>query len=115
MVLNMPLDYMHFFISNTFISNTRLKLKINHANAKQHPEAKLLLFEHYSLSSFMLSSKTNMRYSNKCAKNKCVCFNPNKTGLFEGSFFWTHFIFQEELIQYQYNFIQLLNKLFKVG
>ena len=51
--------------------------------------------------------------------------NPNKTGLFEGSFFRGEgqfdpsFIFQEDLIQYQYNFIsiniQLLNNLFKVG
>ena len=28
---------------------------------------------------------------------------------------WLSFIFQEELIQYQYNFLQLLNNLFKVG
>ena len=32
------------FISNTFISNARLKCKTKHANAKQHPEAKLLPF-----------------------------------------------------------------------
>ena len=31
-----------FFISNTFISNTRLKLAKNYAKAKQHPEAGLL-------------------------------------------------------------------------
>ena len=46
--------------------------------------------------------------------------NPNKAGLFEGSFSWgrgkfdSPFIFQEELILYQYNFIQLLNSLFKI-
>ena len=34
-----------FDISNTFISNTRLKWAKNPANAKQHPEADLLLFE----------------------------------------------------------------------
>ena len=45
------------------------------SKAKQHPKAKLLLFEIYTLSSFMLSSKANMRYSKKCAKSKCVCFN----------------------------------------
>ena len=50
-----------FFICNTFTSNTRLKLVKNQAKAKQHPEAKLLLFENYSLSSSMLSSKNNMR------------------------------------------------------
>ena len=64
-----------FFISNNLISNTRLKLVKNQAKAKQHPEAERLLFENYSLSSFMLSFKTNMRYSKKCVKNKCVCFN----------------------------------------
>ena len=46
-------------------------------------------------------------------------FNPNKTGLFEGTFFRgqfdSPFIFQEELIQYHYSFIQWLNNLYKVG
>ena len=64
-----------FNISNTFLSNTRLKLAKNPTKAKQHPEAELLLLENYSLSSYMLSPKTNMRYSKKCAKNKCVGFN----------------------------------------
>ena len=48
-------------------------------------------------------------------------FNPNAAGLFEGSFFcgvqfWdpSPFIFQE-LIQCQFNFMQLLSNLFKVG
>ena len=53
-----------------------------------------------------------------------IHFNPNKAGLFEFFFSWMGqfnnntsqpFIFQEELIQYQYNFIQLLNTLFQVG
>ena len=45
---------------------------------------------------------------------------PNKAGLFDGSFFWggaqfDHpFIFQEKLIEYQYNFTQLLKNLFKL-
>ena len=39
-----------FFISSTFIS-AKLKLTKNQANAKQHPEAELLLFENYSHSS----------------------------------------------------------------
>ena len=46
-----------FFISNTFISNARLKLAENQAKAKQHSEAKLWLFENYSYSSSTLSSK----------------------------------------------------------
>ena len=45
------------------------------AKAKQHPEAKLLLFENYSLSSCTLSTKNNKRYSKKCTKNKYVCLN----------------------------------------
>ena len=65
---------MLFFISNTFKSNASLKLAKNQAKAKQHLEAKLLLFENYSLSSSTLSSKSNRAYSKKCAKNH-VCFN----------------------------------------
>ena len=57
------------------ISNPRLKLAKNQAKAKQHPQAKLLLFEHYLLSSFTLSFKHNRKYSEKCTRNKCVCFN----------------------------------------
>ena len=47
----------------------------NQANAKQHPWAELLLFENYSLSSSILPSKTNAKYSKKWAKNKCLSFN----------------------------------------
>ena len=64
-----------FFISNTFISNARLKLAKNQAKAKQHPEAELSLFKNDSLFSTRLSSKNNRRYSKKCTKSKCVCFN----------------------------------------
>ena len=52
-----------FFICNTFISNARLKLAKNQANAKQHPETRLLPFENYSHSSYTLSSKNNGTYS----------------------------------------------------
>ena len=51
--------YTLFLISNTFISNARLKFAKNQANAKQHPEAELLLFENYSYSSSTLSSKNS--------------------------------------------------------
>ena len=47
----------------------------NKAKAKQQPQIELMLFENYPLSSSMLSSKTNFRYSKKCAKNKCISFN----------------------------------------
>ena len=56
------------------MSNTRLKLTKNQAKAKQHPDAKLLLFENYAISSFMLQSKNNMRYSKQCAKKKSASF-----------------------------------------
>ena len=56
---------MPFFISNTFVSNARVILEKNQANAKQHPEAELLLFENYSHSSFTLSPKNNRAYSKK--------------------------------------------------
>ena len=51
--------YTRFFISNTFISNVRLKLTKNRANDKQHPEIEFLLFENYSHSLSTLSSKNN--------------------------------------------------------
>ena len=59
-------EYMLFLISNTVRSNTRLKLVKNQANAKQHHEAELLLFEHYSHS----SCENNRTYSQKSAKVK---------------------------------------------
>ena len=57
------LIYMLFFISNTFISNARLKMAKNQANAKQHPEAELLLFENLLHSSSTLPSKINGTYT----------------------------------------------------
>ena len=52
-----------------------MKLGKNQAKAKQHPEAELLLFENYSLSSSTLSSKNRRKYSKKSAKNKYVYWN----------------------------------------
>ena len=52
-----------------------MKLAKNQGKAKQHPEAEPLLLRNYSLSSFMLSTKNNKRYSETCAKNKYVCFH----------------------------------------
>ena len=49
--------YTPFYISKIFISNARLKLAKNQADAKQHSEAELWLFENYSHSSSTLSSK----------------------------------------------------------
>ena len=53
-------------LSCFFISNTRLKLAKNKLKAKQQ----LVLFENYSISSSMLSYKTNIRYSKKRTKTK---------------------------------------------
>ena len=52
-----------FMCRNTlfFVNNTSLKLVKNQAKAKQHPQAEVLLFENYSLSSSILSSK-NSKY-----------------------------------------------------
>ena len=52
-----------------------MKLDKNQAKAKQHPEAELLLFENYSLSSSTLSSKNRRKYSKKSTKNKYVYWN----------------------------------------
>ena len=49
---------------NPLIINARLILA-NLANAKQHPEAELSLFENYSPSSFTLSAENIKRYSKK--------------------------------------------------
>ena len=53
---------------HAFISNARLKLAKNQAIAKQHPVAEPLLFENYSHSSSMLSSKNNGTFSKKSTK-----------------------------------------------
>ena len=62
-----------FFTSNTFISNARLNFAKSQAEARQHPEVELLLFENYSPSSSTLLSKNNRKYSKKCTKTMSVC------------------------------------------
>ena len=64
-VIENCLIHAFLFISNTLLSNVRLKLGKNQANAKQHSEAEVLLFENYSHSSYTLSSKNNRAYSKK--------------------------------------------------
>ena len=59
------------FYKRHFLSNPRLKLSYQ-AKAKQHPEAELLVFENYSLPWSTLSSKTNLKYSKKCAQNEII-------------------------------------------
>ena len=55
-------------MSNTFISNSRLKLVKNQANA----EAELSLFENHSHPSSTLSSKNNRTYSKKISRKTNV-------------------------------------------
>ena len=59
------IDTRFFFMGKTFVSNARLKLAKNQANAKQHPQAELLLSENYSHSPSTLSSKNIKIYSKK--------------------------------------------------
>ena len=49
--------------------------EIAKAKAQVHPEAELLLFENYSLSSPTLSSKNSRTYSKRCAKKKKILYN----------------------------------------
>ena len=67
--------YIHaFFISNTFISNARLKMAKNQAKAKQHLESKLLLFEIIRFLHSFYHPKI-IDILRKCTKSNCVCFN----------------------------------------
>ena len=61
-----------FFISNTFISNVRLKLT-KKSKVKQHPETEILQFENYSHSSPTLSAKIIGHILKYKQKNKCLC------------------------------------------
>ena len=67
--------YTLFFISNTFISNARLKLAKNQANGKQHHEAELLLFENNSHSSFSYYPKIMGHVLKNKQKSKGVFFH----------------------------------------
>ena len=63
------------FYKQHFLSNSSVKFAKNQVKAKENPEAELLLFENYSLSSSTLSSKNNRSFSKKCIKtfSKKVC------------------------------------------
>ena len=49
-----------------------MKLAKNQANAKQHPEAELLLFENYARSSSTLSPKKNVHTPKIKQTNQCL-------------------------------------------
>ena len=62
----------HFFKSNIFISNARLKLAKDKAKAKHHLEAEFLLFENYSLSSSTFLCKNNRWYYKNAQKTSTL-------------------------------------------
>ena len=72
------IDYItHFFCyKQHFYKQRKAEIgKKKQANAKQHPEAELLLFENFSHSSSTLSSKNNRTYSENKQKNNCACIH----------------------------------------
>ena len=64
------LIHVFFYIRNTFINNARLRLAENQTSARQHPEAEVLIFEHYLHSSTTLSSKSTRAHRKKNAKEQ---------------------------------------------
>ena len=54
-----------FLYKQHFYKQRQAEIAKNQANAKQHPEAELLLFKYYSHSSSTLSSRNNRTYSKK--------------------------------------------------
>ena len=72
----MNLSTRFFYISNTIISNARLKLAKNQANdATQYPEVELLLFENYSHSSSRHHPKIIGYILRNKQTNKCACIH----------------------------------------
>ena len=57
------------------MSNARLKLAKNQANAQQNTETGFLQFENDSCFSSTLLSKNNRTYSKNKQNNKCVCIH----------------------------------------
>ena len=62
-----------FFISNTFISNARLKLEKNQANAKQHAESELFLFEIIHILHPLYHAKIIAHILKNKQNSKCIC------------------------------------------
>ena len=57
--------YYTLFYKQHLYKQRQAELAKNQANAKQHPDAKLLLYENHSHSSSTLSPKNNRTYSKK--------------------------------------------------
>ena len=64
-----------FFISNTFISNARLKLAKNQVNAKQHPELNFCHLKTMHILQTRYDPKIIGHILKNKLKNKCVCFH----------------------------------------
>ena len=96
--------YTRFFIKNTFISKTRLKLAKNQANTKQHPEAELLLFRivHIIIRSSRLglfSEKGVLRNFTKfTGKHVCQSLFFNKASSLCQSLFFNSFMTEAVII-----------------
>ena len=64
-----------FFIINTFISNARLKLAKSQANAKQNPEAELLVFEIIHIFHQRYNPKALGHILKNKQNNRCICIH----------------------------------------
>ena len=69
------INYTLFFCKQHFYKQRQAKIGKKLSKSQATPWGWTFPFENYSLSSSTLSSKNDMRYSKKCIKNKCVCFN----------------------------------------
>ena len=68
---------MLFLYKQHIYKQRQVEIGKNQANAKQHPETELLLFENYSHSLFtyvIIYEKQGIFYKNK-QNNKCVCIH----------------------------------------
>ena len=68
-----------FFYKQHFYKQRHAEFGKKSANAKQHPEAELLLFENNSHSLSTLSSKNNRTYSKKWAKEQVFLYSRDYT------------------------------------
>ena len=78
--VSMKFSVTRFFYKRHFYKQRQPEIDKNQEKAKQHPEAELLLFENFLLSSSTSSSKNYRRYSKKCTK-EMYSWVPNKRPL----------------------------------
>ena len=71
----LPWYMLFFYISNTFVSNARLKWAKNQANVKQHPEAELCYLKIIHIFPTRYHPKIMGHILKSKQKNKCVCIH----------------------------------------